>query len=238
MRKIARILLGTIIAIIFSAIPSKSKAVSYSADKINTDAREKESYTIKTYFPGIGFQKMNVNFDVVKKESGTFRSSDGHYFPAIRATITMRCTIPKATQNKIKRNTVRIVKASKNRYNAQMPGAFVIDVVSGCTFNNENATGKVYSIKGKVHDKVEKTFKQKSKGLTCWYHINTGWIVDYSVIYNKKYEGNILVGVAGTAKDVSKQNYKVTSFTNGSAPVTSSAFFKNNKKDLSIWTKI
>ncbi|MCR5342170.1 MAG: hypothetical protein K6E70_02250 [Butyrivibrio sp.] len=237
MRKVLKSLAGIALAcaITFTAMPQTAHAVSYSASKLNTNASAGGSYTIKTYFPGIGYQKLKVRFDSITKD---------YYLPYLyngmlkKATVEMHVSVPKSTQNKIKHNTVKIVRSSKHRWDDIMCGCYLIDATTGCAYNNSNAAGKVRYAYGYSHNKEWKTFRQTSGYYRATYYLDTSWDTSYEVQYYTANEGNMLLGVAGTKKEVTKNSSKVTNFANGNAPITSSAFFKNKMKKLSIWTRL
>ena len=150
----------------------------------------------------------------------------------------MHVSIPKSTQNKIKHNTVKIVRSSKNRWDDIMCGTYLIDANTGCAYNNTTAVGKIKYAYGYSHNKEWKTFRQTSGWYRATYYLDTSWDVNYEVQYYTSNEGNMLLGVAGTKKEVTKNSSKVTNFANGIVPITSSAFFKNKMKKLSIWTRL
>lgn len=237
MKKVLKSLAGIVLAcaVTFTAIPQTAHAVSYSVNRLNTGANAGGSYTIKTYFPGIGYQKLKVRFDSITKD---------YYYPNLyrglikRANVEMHVSVPKSTQNKIKRNTVKIVRSSKNRWNDIMCGCYLIDANTGCCYNNSNAAGKLKYAYGYTHNKEYKTFRQTSGWYRATYYLDTAWDTSYEVQYYTANEGNMLLGVAGTSKEVTNTSSKVTNFANGNAPITSSAFFKKSQKKLSIWTRL
>ncbi len=224
--------MGLAVAIAFTAVPQTASAAAYSESKLNTSAHAGSTYTIKTYFPGIGFQKMKVRFDSITKD---------YYYPTLygtqyrKAEVKLHCSVPSSTQKKIKKNTVKVVRSSKNRWSSSLLcGTYCIDATTGKIASNQLYSGTY----GYSYNTNYKTFKQRSGHYSARYTLTTSWDFDYTLVYDAYNEGNFLVGVAGTSKEVSSTSGKVTNFTNGNAPITSSAFFKKKMKKLSVWTKI
>ena len=238
-KKVLRTLMGMVlaIAITFAAIPQTASAAAYSLGKINTGAQPGGTYTIKTYFPGIGFQSIKVSYDNISKQSGYLKVGYNQYVPAIQANVTMRVSIPNSTQKKIKQNCGKIVLAGRYTKNRQIPEAFLVDATTGCCFTNSNCSGKVYAAKADARSISSKVFRQRYGHYNCTYTCETSYAFDYTIFYPPTNEGNLLIGVAGTNKDISQTSSKVSNFKNGYAPITSSAFYKNKKK-LSIFARI
>ncbi|WP_029321767.1 hypothetical protein [Butyrivibrio sp. AE3004] len=237
-RRILKTLLGTAlaIAITFAAVPQTAKA--YSPSQLNTNGVQGKTHTIKSYFPGIGYQKINVKFESITKEDGAFRYGSS-YYPAKKANVVVRCTLPKATLNKIKQNTVKMYKASKYKTANNNFCIAVLDAETGCAFNSTNMVGKAYAASiSQGYNTKRTTYRQTADHFRVTYPCLTTWTQDVTVYYPPANEGNILVGVAGTAKEVSVYSTKRTNFTSGSSPITSSVFFKKKMKNLSIWTRI
>ncbi|WP_044912589.1 hypothetical protein [Butyrivibrio sp. WCE2006] len=237
--KIFKTLIGTVLtfALTFAAVPQTASAAAYSSDKINTSAQAGQSYTIKTYFPGIGFQKVKVNFSTVSKEDGYYRFGRT-ITPAKKAQVVMRCSLPKATQNKIKNNVVKIYKASKYHYANNKLFSTVMDANTGIAFNNSNLAGKLYEVSSYTSDSSSKVFRQTAAGWRVNYTIQTNVSINYDIIYPSQNEGNILVGTAGASKEVSSNSTKITNFMHGNTPITNSVMFKKKMKNLSIWTRL
>ena len=224
--------MGLAVAIAFTSVPQTASAASYSVSKLNTSAHAGSTYTIKTYFPGIGFQKMKVRFDSITKD---------FYYPSLygnkykKAEVKLHCSLPSSTQKKIKKNTVKMVRSSKlSRWSTSLLcGTYCIDATTGTIAKGLYSGSSAYATNSN-----SKTFRQRSGNFRASYTVTTSFDYDVTLIYDAFNEGNYLVGVAGTNKEVTTTNSKVTKFTNGDAPITSSAFYKKKMKKLSIWTRV
>lgn len=232
MKKVFRSLSAIILAsiIIFANTPGTVRAAGYSADMLNTTAKENGTYTIKTYFPGIGFQKMKVRFDTVEKKDGEY-VYEGKKYKSKQAKVSIHCYYPKSTLNKIKKNIVKIVKASKYKNSAMNRASFILDAETG-------QLGGVYTCKRMVTRKQLKKLVQRKGNVEAEYTLNKNWDVTYELEYPKKSEGKILIGVTGTRKEIGTNNSNIAKFSSGQVPFTSTPYYKKNMKSLSIWTKL
>ncbi|SEK46251.1 MULTISPECIES: hypothetical protein [unclassified Butyrivibrio] len=232
MKKVFKILSMVILAsvIVFSYTPHTVSAAAYSQGMLNTSAKENGTYTIKTYFPGIGYQKMKVRFDTVEKKDGEF-VYNGKSYKAKRAKVSIHCYYPKSTLNKIKNNAAKIVMASKHKNSALDRGSFILDADTG-------RLGSVLSCKMIVTNRELKKLVQRKGNVKASYTITQNWDVTYDVTYPKKSEGKLLIGITGVKKEIGKNSGGFSEFSSGRASITSTPYFKKNMKSLSIWTKI
>ena len=231
MKKIYELLLAALLTLtIFLSVPQTVTAVSYSADKLNASACSGKKYTIKTYFPGIGYQKMNVRFDTVYKRDVNY-IYEGHSFDAKKVKVNIHCSYPKSTLNKIRNNLAKLIITSKHKNTGLNRASFLLDA-------NTGYIGKVYECNVAVIKNEKKMLIQKKENLEARYTLPNVWDLSYTVVYPAKRDGDFIVGVCGTSNETTMKNSYVTEFKQGNAPITDSAFYKNKMKKLSIWKRL
>ena len=227
LKSLVAVMLALVLTFTFAADTANAATV---ASKLRTNAKVGKTYTVKTYFPGVGYQKVNVKFATVNK------TVDQSYGVNINmADVVVNYSIPASTRNVLKRNTVKVVRAGNGRFSIGSPLA--IDATSGKILSM-STTNNQASQKVATSNQKNKVYKQ-TQG---YYHATLTLPIKYTetfhIEYFDSYAGNILVGYAGVKKKTSSYDSNISSFAYGNKSITGTNYFKKKKKDLSIWLKL